>query len=60
MIEDKIETFQSNNLISLNKEMDEFLDEFPTLVIHSIHYQTCYDPDANQVHYSVLIHYQVL
>ncbi|HZG73402.1 MAG TPA: YrzA family protein [Chondromyces sp.] len=59
LIEDKIEFFEANDLASLEKKIDEKIEQNKAIMlsVHSVSHQMQFDPDGRK-HYSAVVHFK--
>ncbi|MBM7649032.1 hypothetical protein JOC78_001982 [Bacillus ectoiniformans] len=60
LIEDKIEFFEALDLVTLEKKIQEKMEQNRALMleVHSVSHQVQFDPNGHK-HYSAVVHFKV-
>jgi len=60
MLEDKVEFFEAPNLVSLEKKINEQIDNNKALMleVHHISHQMVMDPESKRPYYSAVVHFK--
>jgi hypothetical protein len=61
MLEDKVEFFEAVNLVSLEKKINEQIDNNKALMleVHHISHQMIMDPESKRPYYSAVVHFKL-
>jgi len=61
MLEDKVEFFEAPNLVSLEKKINEQIDNNKALMleVHHISHQMIMDPESKRPYYSAVVHFKL-
>ncbi|OOG95092.1 hypothetical protein BTH41_00649 [Bacillus mycoides] len=61
MLEDKVEFFEAPNLVSLEKKINEQIDNNKALMleVHHISHQMVMDPESKRPYYSAVVHFKL-
>lgn len=61
MLEDKVEFFEASDLVSLEKKINEQIDNNKALMleVHHISHQMVVDSDSKRPYYSAVVHFKL-
>ncbi|WP_379965994.1 YrzA family protein [Ectobacillus sp. sgz5001026] len=61
MIEDKIEFYEANDLATLQKKINEQIENNCALLleVYNVSHQMCLDSDSKRIHYSAVVHFKL-
>lgn len=59
-INDKIEFFEANDIKTLEKKIDEQIENNKVLMltVHSVHHQFAFDPQSGRPRYTAVVHFK--